>query len=655
MNFERSAHSFKIVYFHTNKRNFMDMEGSGIHLFKKRRWGPMGSIGPIENTSFSEHPGQGPWENPWGDRADSSYSNVDHLCEDSKDFIRRDDRSVVVILVRDSKGDAYFMNFDIEYQRVWIEPFLRSSDYTNLLIAELTGENADNWDNPINRYMERYLQTRIRIDITTYSDSSDCSDSSDYSDSSEDETPNYEHLWLECENCESLSYKRVVKSKMYLCEECGDHLKMGSSDRLKLYMDPGTWEPMDEDLYSSGFDSSGFIRDPLGGDWVTKTKWDGPEDELNYNMGLFQTRSGAYSRNHVLEFLFDQSESLNNWDQCYRSILDYGTEKAHSLAELPLGWEFLCLDAHLAADSEFPWLEPLLELEIGLQRVSEHSSKGNALFKRVLELLRKHGPPALSDEERIEFEALSEGRKAELDSSEERKAELDSSEERKTQLACISEKRREFEAELGYIAYNRQFEAKFKGLVKLLREHPLPHWSDEERSEFEAQFNCCSGDDEFKALFKRFLELLREHPIPGWSDEERSEFEAEFNSYFEQSRKLQTLFKRLSELFRKHGVSDDENEPDSYEDEDEDDSFEDEDEPDSYEDEYEYESYEDEDDLSEYEYDSSEDEDEDDSFEDEDEDDSFEDEYEYESYEDEDDLSEYEYDSSEDEDDSFED
>lgn len=37
---------------------------------------------------------------------------------------------------------------------------------------------------------------------------------------------------------------------MNLCEQCGYHLKMSSSDRIELLIDSGTWEPMDEDMVS---------------------------------------------------------------------------------------------------------------------------------------------------------------------------------------------------------------------------------------------------------------------------------------------------------------------------------------------------------------------------------------------------------------------
>ncbi|KAJ6854338.1 uncharacterized protein M6B38_101425 [Iris pallida] len=60
----------------------------------------------------------------------------------------------------------------------------------------------------------------------------------------------YRHLWIQCENCYGLNYKKFFRSKMNICEQCGYHLKMSSSDRIELLIDPGTWDPMDEDMVS---------------------------------------------------------------------------------------------------------------------------------------------------------------------------------------------------------------------------------------------------------------------------------------------------------------------------------------------------------------------------------------------------------------------
>nr|YP_010743241.1 acetyl-CoA carboxylase beta subunit [Campsis radicans]WES82123.1 acetyl-CoA carboxylase beta subunit [Campsis radicans] len=69
-------------------------------------------------------------------------------------------------------------------------------------------------------------------------------------DSTQDYSKKYRHLWVQCEYCYALNYKRIFKSKMNICEQCGYHLKMSSSERIEGLIDPGTWDPMDEDMVS---------------------------------------------------------------------------------------------------------------------------------------------------------------------------------------------------------------------------------------------------------------------------------------------------------------------------------------------------------------------------------------------------------------------
>jgi len=60
----------------------------------------------------------------------------------------------------------------------------------------------------------------------------------------------FSHLWVACDECYGMNYKKYFKSKMNICEYCDCHLKMSSSDRIDLLIDPGTWNPMDEDMVS---------------------------------------------------------------------------------------------------------------------------------------------------------------------------------------------------------------------------------------------------------------------------------------------------------------------------------------------------------------------------------------------------------------------
>nr|QJQ75547.1 acetyl-CoA carboxylase carboxyltransferase beta subunit [Glycyrrhiza asymmetrica] len=139
-------------------------------------------------------------------------------------------------------------------------------------------DTKSNWNNNINSCIESYLRSQICIDsyilddsdfnsylcgkginssesksasiITNTNETNDSDFTKIESSNDIDDTQKYKHLWMECENCYGLNYKKFLKSKMNICEHCGYHLKMNSSDRIELLIDPGTWNPMDEDMVS---------------------------------------------------------------------------------------------------------------------------------------------------------------------------------------------------------------------------------------------------------------------------------------------------------------------------------------------------------------------------------------------------------------------
>nr|YP_010486969.1 acetyl-CoA carboxylase beta subunit [Cheniella touranensis] len=108
------------------------------------------------------------------------------------------------------------------------------------------------------------------------------------------DTQKYKHLWVQCEKCYGLNYKKFLKSKMNICEYCGYHLKMISLDRIELLIDPGTWNPMDEDMVS---------LDPI--------EWDSSEfDSSEFDSGEFD--SGE----------FDSGEFDSNEEESYKDRID---------------------------------------------------------------------------------------------------------------------------------------------------------------------------------------------------------------------------------------------------------------------------------------------------------------------------------------------
>nr|YP_009247504.1 acetyl-CoA carboxylase carboxyltransferase beta subunit [Tahina spectabilis]AMW65471.1 acetyl-CoA carboxylase carboxyltransferase beta subunit [Tahina spectabilis] len=258
----------------------------------------MDSLDAIGHTSGSEEPILNGTEKNIPSRSDCgsySFRNVDYL------FDIRDIWSLIsddTFLVRDSNGDSFSVCFDIENNIFEIyndssflselESFFSSylnsgSKRNNHYYYHCIYDTQSSWNNHINSCIDNYLRFEVSINSSISGGTDNYSDSYIYSfictenvtgsesgsSSSGIRTSKngsdfnirrrsndfgrnkkYRHLWVQCENCYGLNYKKFFRSKMNICEQCGYHLKMSSSDRIELSIDPGTWDPMDEDMVS---------------------------------------------------------------------------------------------------------------------------------------------------------------------------------------------------------------------------------------------------------------------------------------------------------------------------------------------------------------------------------------------------------------------
>nr|UTM09536.1 acetyl-CoA carboxylase carboxyltransferase beta subunit [Monanthes anagensis] len=267
------------------KRRFNSMLSNEGLKYTCRLSKSMANLGPIENNGGSEKQVLTDIDKKiplWSDS--SKYSNADAFfgVRDIMNLISDD-----TFLVRDTNGDHYSIYFDIENSIFEIDnDHSLLSDVENLFYSYRNSSYLNNpstsddpdydhsryntkytWTNHINSCIDNYLHSQIRIDSYIYryicSDIRNCSESdnvsigtstneNDLTKSSNDldVTQKYRHLWVQCENCYGLNYKKFFKSKMNICEQCGYHLKMSSYDRIELLIDRGTWDPLDEDMVS---------------------------------------------------------------------------------------------------------------------------------------------------------------------------------------------------------------------------------------------------------------------------------------------------------------------------------------------------------------------------------------------------------------------
>nr|WID87758.1 acetyl-CoA carboxylase beta subunit [Zabelia biflora] len=112
-------------------------------------------------------------------------------------------------------------------------------------------------------------QDSTQIESTTEQDSTQIESETEQDSTqieSETEEPSYKHLWVLCEECYTLNYKRFLKERLYICEGCESHLIMNSSERIELLIDPNTWDPMNEKMASMDPIQWDFEEDPTESD-----------------------------------------------------------------------------------------------------------------------------------------------------------------------------------------------------------------------------------------------------------------------------------------------------------------------------------------------------------------------------------------------------
>nr|URQ20907.1 acetyl-CoA carboxylase carboxyltransferase beta [Kolkwitzia amabilis] len=176
----------------------------------------------------------------------------------------------------------------------------------------------------------------------------------------QDSTPSYKHLWVLCEECYTLNYKRFLKERLYICEACESHLKMNSSERIELLIDPNTWDPMNEKMASmdpiewdseealSESDSEWDWEDPIEWDWEEDpVEWDWEEDPIESDSEWdFEVESELQS---VLESEVESSF----YSSFYSMASEFDPESESKLdSELDSGETPIQLDSEVESNSE---------------------------------------------------------------------------------------------------------------------------------------------------------------------------------------------------------------------------------------------------------------------------------------------------------------
>nr|YP_010550299.1 acetyl-CoA carboxylase carboxyl transferase beta subunit [Sonerila cantonensis]UTM92360.1 acetyl-CoA carboxylase carboxyl transferase beta subunit [Sonerila cantonensis] len=287
------------------KRRFNSMLSSEKFEYRYGLSQSIDRFGPIEDTRGSEDRGRRDTE-IFSSSDSSRYSNAEHLMDIIAIIAIWNLISDDIFFVKDTRSSIYSLYLDIQNLKNEIDNYLSSLLRRLERLIELESTLFHYWNsgylknifqnhdsrsdrspynieyNHINGCIDSYLSSQIDIESSFLSGNDNSSDSPpiynhigvEREKSNEKGKPNirtrkngidftisenftdfnltqkYGHLWVQCENCYGLNYKKFFKSKMNICEQCGYHLKMNSSDRIELSIDRGTWNPMDEDMVS---------------------------------------------------------------------------------------------------------------------------------------------------------------------------------------------------------------------------------------------------------------------------------------------------------------------------------------------------------------------------------------------------------------------
>src|SRR3984885_14877540 len=66
-----------------------------------------------------------------------------------------------------------------------------------------------------------------------------------------------EGLWLKCDGCREITWKKDLENTLNTCGKCGHHFRMDARARLEMLFDGGVYEELDEGLESC--DPLGFV------------------------------------------------------------------------------------------------------------------------------------------------------------------------------------------------------------------------------------------------------------------------------------------------------------------------------------------------------------------------------------------------------------
>jgi acetyl-CoA carboxylase carboxyl transferase subunit beta len=100
-------------------------------------------------------------------------------------------------------------------------------------------------------------------------------------------------LWLSCDDCGAMIFRKEVERQMNVCPECGYHMYLSARDRIRWVLDEGTFEEWDANLAPTDpleFEDQKKYKDRL----VSEQKRTGLRDAVLTGGGMIRARRVAF-------------------------------------------------------------------------------------------------------------------------------------------------------------------------------------------------------------------------------------------------------------------------------------------------------------------------------------------------------------------------
>ncbi len=105
----------------------------------------------------------------------------------------------------------------------------------------------------------------------------------------EDKTVRTEGLWIKCNGCRAIIWKKDLDANNMVCPKCTHHFKIHALDRLRMLFDDGAFQTLNTDLFSN--DPLKFIdRQPYSAKLQSARKATGLNDAVVNAVGKFGGR-----------------------------------------------------------------------------------------------------------------------------------------------------------------------------------------------------------------------------------------------------------------------------------------------------------------------------------------------------------------------------